>query len=125
MWRFVGAKAPERWLWHARDHHTGRVLAYVVGTRKAAPFLALRAVLAPFGITHYYTDTAGVYPRHLPPEQPTVGKVSLQKIERKPLTVRTRLTRLARKPLCFSRSCCRHDLVIGLNMNRVEFDCAS
>jgi len=34
MWSFVGAKATERWLWHAIDHHTGRVLAYVVGTRK-------------------------------------------------------------------------------------------
>jgi insertion element IS1 protein InsB len=34
MWSFVGAKASARWLWHALDHHTGTVLAYVVGTRK-------------------------------------------------------------------------------------------
>jgi IS1 family transposase len=39
MWSFVGAKATERWLWHALDHHTGKVLAYVVGTRKDAEFL--------------------------------------------------------------------------------------
>ena len=87
-------KRPQRWLWHALDHHTGRVLAYVVGTRKDAVFLKLRALLAPFGITRYYTDKAGVYQRHLPPEQHTVGKLTMQKIERKHLTLRTRLKRL-------------------------------
>ena len=121
MWSFVGAKATERWLWHAIDHHTGRVLAYVVGTRKDATFLKLRALLAPFGITRYYTDKAGVYQRHLPPEQHTGGKLTMQKIERKHLTLRTRLKRLARKTLCFSRSFLMHDLLIGLYMNRVEF----
>ena len=28
MWSFDGAKETARWLWHALDHHTGRVLAY-------------------------------------------------------------------------------------------------
>ena len=44
MWSFVGAKARARWLWHAIDHHTGRVLASVVGTRKDAMFLKLKAL---------------------------------------------------------------------------------
>jgi insertion element IS1 protein InsB len=61
MWSFVGAKAIERRLWHAIDPHTGRVLAYVVGTRKDAVFVKLQALLAPLGITRYYTDKAGVY----------------------------------------------------------------
>ena len=121
MWSFVGAKAATRWLWHALDHRTGSVLAYVVGSRKDAVFLKLRALLAPFGITRYYTDKADVYRRHLPPAQHTVGKLSMQKIERKHLTLRTRLKRLARKTLCFSRSRFMHDLLIGLYMNRVEF----
>jgi insertion element IS1 protein InsB len=121
MWSFIGAKATARWLWHAIDHHTGRVLAYVVGTRKDAVFLKLQALLASFGITHFYTDKAGVYQRHLPPEQHTVGKLLMQKIERKHLTLRTRLKRLARKTLCFSRSRVMHDLLIGLYMNHVEF----
>jgi insertion element IS1 protein InsB len=63
----------------------------------------------------------GVYRRHLPPEQHTVEKLSMQKIERKHLTLRTRLKRLARKTLCCSRSRLMHDLLIGLYMNRVEF----
>src|SRR5262249_10475145 len=60
MWSFVGAKEKAQWLWHALDHHTGSVLAYVVGPRKDAMFLKLKALLAPFGITRYYTDKAGV-----------------------------------------------------------------
>jgi insertion element IS1 protein InsB len=86
-------------------------------------FLKLKAVLAPLSITHYYTDKAGAYQRHLPPKQHTVGKLSMQKIERKHLTLRTRRKRFARKTLCFSRSCVMHDLLIGLYMNRVEFGC--
>jgi insertion element IS1 protein InsB len=69
MWSFVGAKATERWGWHARDHRTGRGRADVVGPRKDAGFLKLQAVLPPFGITPYDTDKAGVSQRHLPPAQ--------------------------------------------------------
>jgi insertion element IS1 protein InsB len=52
-WSFAGAKEKARWLWHALDYHTGRVLAYVVGTRKDAMFLKHQAFLSPFGITRY------------------------------------------------------------------------
>jgi len=121
MWSFVGAKARARWLWHAVDRHTGRVLAYVVGPRKDVMFLKLQALLAPFGITRYCTDRAGVYRRHLLPAQHPVGKLTMQKIERKHLTLWTRQKRLARKTLCFSRSSMMHDLLIGVYMNRVEF----
>jgi transposase-like protein len=34
MWSFVGNKSNPRWLWHAIDHQTGKVLAYVFGRRK-------------------------------------------------------------------------------------------
>ena len=67
-------------------------------------FLKLHALLAPCGITRYYTDKANVYLRYLSSEQHTVGKLTMQKIERKHLTLRARLKRLARKTLCFSRS---------------------
>jgi len=56
-------------------------------------FLKLRAVLTPSRITRYYTDTARVYQRHLPPAQHPGGKLSLQQIERKPLMLRTRRKR--------------------------------
>jgi insertion element IS1 protein InsB len=121
MWSFVGKKAQQRWLWHAIDHRTGVVLAYVLGTHQDEVFLQLKVLLAPFGIHHFYTDGADVYDRHLEPEQHTVGKIHTQKIERKHLTFRTRLKRLMRKTICFSKSVRLHDIVIGLFVNRYEF----
>jgi len=49
------------------------------------------------------------------------GKRNTQQIERKHLTFRTRIKRLARKTICFSKSTQMHDLVIGLFVNRYEF----
>jgi insertion element IS1 protein InsB len=45
----------------------------------------------------------------------------MPKIARKHTTLRARIKRLARKPMCFSRSILMHDLVIGLFINRYEF----
>ena len=56
LWSFVGHKGNPRWLWHAIDHGTGKVLAYVFGRRKDDVFLQLKALLEPFGLTRYYTD---------------------------------------------------------------------
>jgi insertion element IS1 protein InsB len=121
MRSYVGRKTAPRWLWHAIDHQTGKVLAYVFGRRKDAVLRALKQLLQPFGIAHFYTDAAGVYERHLPATAHTVGKMYTQQIERKHLTLRTRIKRLARKTSCFSRSVQMHDLVIGLFVNRYEF----
>jgi IS1 family transposase len=121
MWSFVGKKGNQRWLWHAIDHHTGAVLAYVFGRRKDEVFLQLKALLEPFGITRYFTDGWGAYERHVEAEQHTVGKAHTQKIERKHLTLRTRIKRLVRKTICFSKSIQMHDIVIGLFVNRYAF----
>ena len=34
QWSYVGNKSNQRWLWHAVDHETNTVLAYVLGRRK-------------------------------------------------------------------------------------------
>jgi hypothetical protein len=49
MWSFVGKKKEQRWLWHAVDHRSGKVLAYVLGARKDEVFPQLKALLKPFG----------------------------------------------------------------------------
>ena len=121
MWSFVGKKVEPRWLWHAIDHHSGRVLAYVFGRRKDEVFLQLKALLEPFGITRFYTDGWGAYERHIAPEQHTIGKAHTQKIESKHINLRTRIKRLVRRTICFSKTTTMHDLVIGLFINRYEF----
>ena len=123
MWAYVAKKANPRWLWHAIDHHTGKVLAYVFGRRQDDVFLQLQQLLAPFGITKFYTDGWGAYERHLDAEQHQVGKENTQKIESKHINLRTRIKRLMRRTLCFSKTEGMHDLVIGLFINRYEFGC--
>jgi insertion element IS1 protein InsB len=84
-------------------------------------FLQLKALLKPFGITRYYIDGWSVYERHVEPEQHTVGKENTQKIESKHTNLRTRIKRLVRRTICFSKTERMHDLVIGLFINRYEF----
>jgi insertion element IS1 protein InsB len=121
MWSFVQSKENQRWLWWAIDHATGEVLAYVLSDHKDTAFIELKKLLEPFGVSHYYTDGWGAYQRHLETEKHSVGKRNTQKIERKHLTLRTRIKRLARKTICFSKSVLMHDVVIGLFINRMEF----
>jgi insertion element IS1 protein InsB len=121
MWSYVRAKSNPRWLWHAIDHHSGQVLAYVFGRRKDEVFLALKKLLRPFGIMRYYTDGWGAYDRHLEPDEHRVGKDQTQKLESKHINLRTRIKRLVRRTICFSKSERMHDLVIGLFINRYEF----
>ena len=89
-----------------------------MGRRHDAVCLQLKALLKLFGITRYYTDSWSAYTRHLAAEEREPGKRNTQQIERKPLTLRTRTTRLVRKTICFARSTQMHDLVIGLFVNR-------
>jgi len=121
MWSYVRSKANPRWVWHAIDHHTGQVLAYVFGRRQDTVFLELQALLAPFGITRYFTDGWGAYERHVEADTHTVGKANTQKIESKHINLRTRIKRLVRRTICFSKTERMHDVVIGLFINRYEF----
>lgn len=121
MWSFVRTKQQQRWLWHAIDHQSGQILAYVLADHTDAAFIQLKALLEPFGVQQFYTDGWGAYHRHLDESQHRVGKCNTQKIERKHLTLRTRIKRLARKTICFSKSIQMHDIVLGLFINRYEF----
>jgi hypothetical protein len=74
-----------------------------------------------FTQTRYYTDGWGAYERHLDTEQHRVGKDYTQKIESKHIRLRTRIKRLVRRTICFSKTERMHDLVIGLFIHRYEF----
>jgi insertion element IS1 protein InsB len=121
MGSFVGKKREPRWLWHAIDHCSGHVLAYVLGRRKDEVVLKLKALLEPFGLTRYDTDSWGAYTRHLDADAHQPGKRNTQQIERKHRTLRTQIKRLVRKTICFSKSIQMHDIILGLFINRYEF----
>jgi len=124
MWSYVGNKDNPRWLWHAIDHHRGKVLAYVFGRRKDEVFLQLKQLLEPFGINCFYTEGWGAYERHVEPQKHEVDKQNMHKIESQHINLRTRIKRLARRTICFSKTIQMHDIVIGLFLNRYEFGLA-
>lgn len=121
QWSFVKDKSKQRWLWLALNHYTSEVLAYTFGDRTDNACKQLKQLLAPFNVTRYFTDGLGAYQRLVPYDQHEIGKRTTQKIERKFLTLRTRIKRLARKTICFSKSELMHDTVIGLFINQFEF----
>ena len=91
------------------------------GRRKDNVFLRLQQLLEPFGITKFYTDGWGAYERPIEAEKHQVGKENTQQIESKHINLRTRIKRLVRRTICFSKTEQMHDLVIGLFINRYEF----
>ena len=84
-------------------------------------FLQLKALLESFGVTRYYTDGWSAYERHVEPDKHTVGKENTQKTESKHINLRTRIKRLARRTICFSKTERMHDWVIGFFVNRYKF----
>ncbi len=116
MWSFVRCKQAQRWLWWVEDATTGQVVAFVLGRRTHATFRRLLAVLAKAGwvVEQWFTDAWGAYEACLPAEQRQTGKAPMQRLERKHLTLRTRLKRLTRKTICFSKKQFFHDGLITL-----------
>src|SRR5262245_42887485 len=99
----VRSTAHPRWRWHAMDHHTGKVLVYGFGRRQDDVFLKLQPLLAPFGITTFYTDGWGASERHLDPAQQQVGQEHTQKIESNHINLRTRIKRRRRRTIGCSK----------------------
>lgn len=122
MWSFVHDKSNQVWLWWAIEHDTNTPLAYVLGTREHKYLDELLKLLRPFKITKYYTDNNFAYSSRLSENQLQIGKRNTQKIERDHLTLRTRIKRLNRKTICFSKARDIHDAVIGSFINMFFFN---
>jgi insertion element IS1 protein InsB len=69
--------------------------------------------LHPFSIFKVYVDGNYVYEKILGVDKVKVGKWNTQRIERKHLSLRTWVKRLARKTICFSKSLQIHKTIIG------------
>ncbi|CDG21626.1 protein of unknown function [Xenorhabdus poinarii G6] len=82
------------------------------GDRSRKTLDKLLALLSPLNLRFYCTDNYAVYDS-LPEEKRLTGKTFTQRIERKDLTHRTRIKRLNRKTIGYSKSEEMHDKVIG------------
>ncbi len=96
-------------------------LAYTFGPRNDETCRELLALFTPFNIGMITSDDWGSYAREVPKEKHLTGKIFTQRIERNNLTLRTRIKRLARKTICFSRSIEIHEKVIGSFIGKYMF----
>ena len=74
-----------------------------------------------FNFCLFCTDHWGAYDRLLLEDQHLVNKKFTQSIERQNLNFHTRIKRLQRKTICFSKSVELHDKVIGEFINKEFF----
>ena len=123
MWSFVGNKRQQCWLWHAINHENGEVIAYVLGSREHEVLWRLLDLLGEANIemTKVYSDDNYAYHDLISQTVLETGKRNTQKIERKHLNFRTRLKRLTRKTICFSKSLEMHEIMVRMIINHLEF----
>ena len=117
MWSFYHDKKHQIWLWWAVEHETNIPLAYTFGTREHKYLDKLLDLLKPFPIRTVYAKNNFAYENKIKDKVLIRGKKNTQKIERNHLTLRTRLKRLARKTICFSKDKDIHQSVIGTFIN--------
>lgn len=114
-------KTRQHWLWYTYNTKAGVVLAYTFGPRTDETCCELLALLSPFNTGMITSDNWGSYAREVPKHKHLTGRIFTQRIERNNLTLRTRIKRLARKTICFSRSVEIHEKVIGAFIERYLF----
>lgn len=121
QWSYVGSKKQQRWLWYIWSTHGKTILAYAFGRRKDQMLKQLLAKVAHLNIAVFHTDDWGAYQRCLPYKKHCISKCYTQNIERQNLNFRTRIKRLARRTICFSKSVEIHDKVVGEFINQCFF----
>ena len=104
LYTYCHHKANECWIIYAINRTTGAVVDFCVGRRtKENVRMVVDSVLI-LSPKRIYTDKLNIYPPLIPKPLHKIFKYCTNKIERHNLTLRTRLKRLSRKTLCFSKS---------------------
>ncbi len=121
QWSFVGSKRQQRWLFYAWEPRFKKIIAHAFGARSGSTLNPLLERLSSYDFRYYCTDDWKPYTSALPEDRHVVGKLFTQRIERQNLTLRTRLKRLTRRTICYSRSIELHDKVIGEFISREHY----
>ena len=122
MWSFIGSRKQACWLWYAFDPKTHRVVAWTLGARTDQVCRRLLRQLKDCQVLRFCTDAWESYQKLISPAQHWIGKQFTQHIERHNLNFRTRLKRLQRKTICFSKSEHLHRAVLKLFIHHWNLD---
>jgi insertion element IS1 protein InsB len=113
QWSFVQKKKNQYWLWLIIEKESRKVLAFTFGKRTDETYKELISKLPSHLIDKLHSDDWGSYWKIRFTPLHCIGKTGTQRIERKNLDLRTRIKRLTRKTICFSKSELMHSIVIG------------
>ena len=108
QWSYVGNKQKKVWLLYAICKNSGEILAANWGKRNKKSIRALLKKLQGVEINFYCTDNWQAFAEVLPKEKHIVGKKYTKNIEGINTWFRTRLRRLARRTVCFSKKLIYH-----------------
>ncbi|EPM5584767.1 IS1 family transposase [Vibrio vulnificus] len=118
QWSYVGNKKNRRWLWYAWSLDLNALLLMHLASETPMLYAHFCRYSNPSILVSFFTDDFSVYSKELPKAKHMVGKRFTQRIERTNLTLRSRLKRLVRKTIGFSKSEEMHDKVIGTFIER-------
>ncbi|MEX8548620.1 MAG: IS1 family transposase [Mucilaginibacter sp.] len=108
QWPYVGNKQKKVWLLYAICEQSGEILAASWGKRDKRNIKELLKKLQGLEINFYCTDQWKAFAEVLPKEKHIIGKKHTKKIEGINTWFRTRLRRLARRTVCFSKKLLYH-----------------
>jgi insertion element IS1 protein InsB len=99
-------KSKDRLLWIvcALQKDTGAVVDFAIVSRTLKTLKRVTDTVLIAGAVKVYTDKLCLYRSLLPPAVHITKQYSINHLERKHLSMRTHLKRLARRTICFSRS---------------------
>ena len=97
--------------------HSDNIAGFLVSNYPGDDLDKLLELLKPFNIGTVYADNNFAYESRITDKTLINGKKNTQKIERNHLTLRTRIKRLSRRTICFSKDKDIHESVIGTFIN--------
>ncbi len=108
QWSYVGRKKKKVWLLYAYSAKDREILAFTMGKRNSKIVYNLWMKLKQIDIDFFLTDNWQASKVVLPPEKHIVGKTFTKAIEGVNTWFRTRIRRLVRRTVCFSKKLIYH-----------------
>lgn len=107
-WSYVGKKERKVWMLYAYAVEADEIIAFTMGRRSAGAVQNLFVKLKHLNIGHFLTDTWEAFQSVLPKARHLIGKCYTKAIEGVNTFFRTRVRRLMRRTVCFSKKLIYH-----------------
>ena len=125
QWSYVGKKEKKVWMLYAYAVEEDEILAFTLGKRSAKTVENLLVKLKQLDIEYFLTDDWEAFRAVLPQNRHLSGKQYTKNIEGVHTFFRTRIRRLMRRTVCFSKKLIYHysmlKIIIFLRNNRPSY----